>query len=79
MTESWAGPGNEANLIPRPHPFFVFGEKDNLPYSGKLSREKTCANFEVLWLFAEVFSVKFRGVASFSGTSKQLVKVSPNK
>ena len=28
-------------------------------YSGKLSREKTSVNFEVLWLFAEVFSVKF--------------------
>ena len=75
------GSWNEASLIPRPHPFFVFGEKDkkHIPYSGKLSREKTCANFEVLWLFAEVFSVKFRGVASFSGTSKQLVKVSLNK
>ena len=29
------------------------------PYSGKLSRKKTFANFAVLWLFAKVFSVKF--------------------
>ena len=38
-------------------------------YSGKISREKTFANFSVLWLFAKVFSVKFGGVASF-GTAK---------
>ena len=26
-----------------------------VPYSGKLSRKKTLANFTVLWLFAKVF------------------------
>ena len=36
-----------------------------VPYSGKLSREKTFADFAVLWLFAKVFSVKFGGMASF--------------
>ena len=30
-----------------------------IPYSGKLSREKTFTNFVVLWLFAKVFSMKF--------------------
>ena len=30
-----------------------------VPYSGKLSREKTFANFVVLWLYANVFSTKF--------------------
>ena len=30
-----------------------------IPYSGKLSREITFANFTVLWLYAKVFSVKF--------------------
>ena len=35
-------------------------------YSGKLLREKTFANFMVLWLFAKVFSAKFGGVVSFS-------------
>ena len=30
-----------------------------LPYSEKLLREKTFANFAVLWLYAKVFSVKF--------------------
>ena len=30
-----------------------------IPYSGKLSREKTFVNFVVLWLYAKVFSVKF--------------------
>ena len=34
----------------------------HIPYSGKLSREKTFMNFEVLSLFAKVFSVKFGGV-----------------
>ena len=47
----------------------------NILYSGKLSREKTLANFEVLWLFAKVFSVQFGGVASFGGTSEQSVKI----
>ena len=42
---------------------------ESIPYSGKLSREKTFVNFAVLWLFAKVFSVKFGGVASF-GTVK---------
>ena len=36
---------------------------DAIPYSGKLSREKT---FVVLWLFAN-FSMKFGGKASFGG------------
>ena len=35
-------------------------------YSGKLSREKTFANFTVFWLFAKVFSTKFGGVVSLS-------------
>ena len=35
-------------------------------YSGKLLREKTFANFVVLWLFTKVFSAKFGGVASFA-------------
>ena len=30
-----------------------------VPYSGKLSREKTFVNFAVLWLYAKVFSAKF--------------------
>ena len=30
-----------------------------IPYSGKLSREKTFANFVVLWLYAKLFSAKF--------------------
>ena len=34
-----------------------------LPYSEKLSREKTFVNFAVLWLFAQIFSAKFGGVA----------------
>ena len=29
----------------------------SLPYSGKLSKEKTFVNFEVLWLFAKVFFI----------------------
>ena len=41
----------------------------SIPYSGKLLREKSFANFAVLWLYAEVFSVQFGGVASF-GTAK---------
>ena len=44
-------------------------------YSGKLSREKTFANFEVLWLFVKVFSMQFGGLASFGGTSEQFMKI----
>ena len=36
----------------------------SIPYRGKLSREKTFANFAVLWLFAKVFAVKFGGMVS---------------
>ena len=48
-------------------------------YSGKLSREKTFTNFEVLWLFTKFFSAKFRGVASFGGTCEQFAKVFSHK
>ena len=54
----------------------------NEPYrsSGKLSMEKTFANFVLLWLFMKVFSTKFGDVASF-GTAKagNLRKFSPRK
>ena len=40
-----------------------------LPYSGKLSREKTFVNFAVFWLSAKVFSTKLGGMVSF-GTAK---------
>ena len=33
--------------------------KWTLPYSGKLSGEKTFMNFAVLWLYTKVFSAKF--------------------
>ena len=46
-----------------------------LLYSWELSREKTFVDFEVLWLVAKVFSVKFGGLASFSGISEQSTKV----
>ena len=36
-----------------------------MPYSEKLSREKTFVNFAVLSLFAKVFSAKIRGIVSF--------------
>ena len=44
-----------------------------IPYSGKLSWEKTFANFPVLWLLAKVFSVKFGGVMFFD-TTKQVIR-----
>ena len=44
-------------------------EMKNYCIAEKLLREKTFANFVVLWLFAKVFSVKFRGMVSF-GASK---------
>ena len=34
-------------------------------YSGKLSSEKTFANFAVLWLFVKVFASKFWAMVSF--------------
>ena len=44
-----------------------------IPYSGKLLREKTFANFEVLWLLMKVFSANFGGVASVGGRSNPRV------
>ena len=35
---------------------YIIPTQLHVPYSGKLSREKT---FAVLWLYAKVFSVKF--------------------
>ena len=55
-------------------------QKRVYPYCGKLSREKSFANFAVLWLFAEVLSVKFGGVASFGAAKvSNLQKFSPWK
>ena len=52
----------------------------HLPYSRKLSREKTFVNFAVLWLFAKVFSVKFLGMVSFGAAKvRNLQKFSPRK
>ena len=53
-----------AHMYNMPHP----GCKNwgnSIPYSGKLLREKTFANFAVLWLFTKVFSAKFGGIVSF--------------
>ena len=52
-----------------------------IPYSGKLSREKTFANFEVMWLITSCcfFFSKFGGVASFGVTSEQSAEVFSTK
>ena len=42
VIENWAKAGGQDWCVLR-------------PYSGKLSREKTCTNFTVLWLYAKVF------------------------
>ena len=42
-----------------------YSQTDLIPYSEKLSREKTFANFAVLWLFTKVFRAKFGGAPSF--------------
>ena len=39
--------------------------KYTILYNRKLSREKTFANFTILWLFVKVFVTKFGGVMSF--------------
>ena len=44
-------------------------------YSGKVSGKKTFVNFKVLWLFVNIFFVKFGGVVSFGSTSKQSMEV----
>ena len=44
----------------------------DMSYSGKLLREKTFANFAVLWLFAKVFSAKIGGVAPLVLQSAQV-------
>ena len=48
-------------------------------YSRKLLREKTFANFEVLWLFAKVFFAKFGGVASIVAQVNNSQRFSPWK
>ena len=49
-------------------------------YGRKLSREKTFANFAVLWPFMKVFSVKFGNMASFGAAqASNLRKFSPQK
>ena len=53
---------------PLPHP-------GNILYSGKLSREKTFANFAVLWLYTKVFSAKF-GVRHPSAWQKRAIRES---
>ena len=51
-----------------------------LPYSGKLLREKTFTNFADLWLSAKVFYAKFGGVASFGvAYASYPQKFSPSK
>ena len=52
----------------------------HVPYSGKLSWEKTFANFAVLLLFAKVFFATFEGVVFFGAAkASNLRKFSPRK
>ena len=51
------------------------GLSPDILYSGKLSREKTFANFVVLWQIAKVFFRKIWDVASF-GVAKQAIRES---
>ena len=44
---------------------YIYVHCTTVPYSIKLLREKTLANFAILWLFVKVFSVKFGGVVFF--------------
>ena len=46
-----------------------------IPYSGRLSSEKTFVNFTVLWLYAKVFSVKFGHGVLWHCKSKQSAKI----
>ena len=48
---------------------YIYILVDCILYSGKPLREKTFANYTVLWLFAKVFSAKFGDMVSF-GTAK---------
>ena len=44
---------------------FIKETTKRVPYSGKLSREKTFMNFMVLWLCMKVFSAKFVAMVFF--------------
>ena len=60
------------------HNFYYLygGERQfHTPYSGKLSGEKTFANFAVLWLYAKVFFTKF-GVRRPLVLQKQAIRKS---
>ena len=50
----------------------------HVPYSGKLSKKKTFANFVVLWLYAKVFSAKF-GAWHLLARQKQAIHESKNR
>ena len=53
--------------------------QSTVAYSGKLSREKTFANFEVFWLYAKVLR-EILGVAFFGATKASTPrKFSPRK
>ena len=60
------------SMIPHWNPWIL--------YSGKLSREKTFANFEVLYLFAKIFSTKLGAWCILAATTaSNLRKFSPRK
>ena len=61
----WEGGGEEMKGLRWQRKRRKVGCHEYLPYSRKLSREKTFVNFTVLWLFAKVFSTKFGDVATF--------------
>ena len=48
---------------------FIKETTKKLPYSGKLSREKTFMNFTVLWLCMKVFSAKFVAMVFFTASN----------
>ena len=48
-------------------------------FEGKTFKEKTSTNFEVLWLFGKVFSVKFGDVAFLvAATSESFLRENTN-
>ena len=49
----------------------------HVPYSRKLSREKTFANFAVLLLFAKVFPATFEGVVFFGAAKASNLRKCP--
>ena len=56
---TWRDTGSVGSFSPTVQKHANFQTANKIPFSGNLLKEKTFANFAVLWLFAKIFSTNF--------------------